>query len=136
MLQVDKGLRLVLVPFPVLGVPSILAARVELAVRKLVTPQRFYEFHHRLYAGRGVVDGNRALAAAKELGLDAARLVELANDDGITETMRAHVRLGNAMRLVATPAYVIGNVAILGHPGRQSLQRVVDSVRRCRKVVC
>jgi protein-disulfide isomerase len=64
----DDELKLVLVPFRVLGVPSIQAGRVELALARLATPQQFYEFHHRIYAGRGVVDAARALAVAKEMG--------------------------------------------------------------------
>jgi hypothetical protein len=38
--------------------------------------------------------------------------------------------------LAATPAYVIGGVAILGHPGLKPLQAVVASMRACGKVVC
>lgn len=136
LLQVDKGIRLVLVPYPVLGVPSILGSRVELAVRKIATPQQFYEFHHKLYAVRGVIDGNRALSVAKNMNFDIDKIIALADEDDITETMKAHVRLGDVLKLMATPAFVINDVAILGHPGKQSLQRIVESVRRCRQVVC
>ena len=38
LLKSDRKLRLVLVPFPVLGIPSILAGRVEIAVSKMVQP--------------------------------------------------------------------------------------------------
>ena len=38
--------------------------------------------------------------------------------------------------LAATPAYVIGGVAIFGHPGLKSLQTVVAAMRACGKVVC
>jgi protein-disulfide isomerase len=136
LLQQDKKLRLVLVPFPVLGLQSILAGRVELAVRKLATPAQFYEFHRALFAGRGTIDGERALEAAQALKLDRAKLIEIANDDATTEIMKTHVRLGNALDLAATPSYVIGDVAILGHPGAESLKRVVASMRQCGKAVC
>lgn len=135
-LREDRELKLVLVPFPVLGVASILAGRVELAVAKIASADQFYRFHRRIYAGRGVIDGNRALATARELKLDERRLLEIADTDDITETMKAHVRLGNALGLVATPSFVIGGVAIVGHPGRDNLQKIVGAVRRCGKVVC
>ncbi len=64
MVKADPRLRLVLVPFPVLGIPSVLAGRVELAVAKSVPPEKFYEFHRAVYAGRGTIDGQRALAVA------------------------------------------------------------------------
>ena len=44
MLKHDHELRLVLVPYPILGIPSIGAARMELAVTKLGTPDQFYAF--------------------------------------------------------------------------------------------
>jgi protein-disulfide isomerase len=131
----DQELKLILVPFPVLGIPSIAAGRVELAVAKLA-PARFYEFHRKIYAGRGVVDGNRALAVAQEIGLTADRAIAAANDDSVTEMMKSHVRLGDAMGLAATPSFVVKGVAIVGYPGRDSLAGIVRAIRSCDKVVC
>ena len=136
MLKADPKLRLVLVPFPVLGLPSVLAGRVEIAVSKLLPPQDFYRFHRALYAGRGVIDGQRALAAAADFNLDQQKIVDAANDDGITEIMKAHLRFANTLDLKATPAYLIHDVAIQGHPGRKALTDVVRSVRACGKAAC
>lgn len=135
-LKSDKNLKVILVPFPVLGIASIQAGRVELAVRKLSDPKIFYAFHRKIYEGRGVIDGNRALAVANELKIDQQKLLTAANDDSVTETIKAHVRLGNALNLAATPSYVINNVAIVGHPGGQSLKAIVAAVRKCGQVVC
>jgi len=66
MVEHDRNLRLVLVPFPVLGIPSIMAGRVELAVAKLGTPTQFYSFHRKIYSQRGTVDGQRALGTVAE----------------------------------------------------------------------
>ena len=132
----NRELRLVLVPFPVLGIASIQGSRVELAVARLVPAAKFYEFHRALYASRGTIEGNRTLAAAKALGLDVAKVTAIANEDAIGETMVAHVQLGNALAIQATPGFVIKGVAILGYPGKSALQKVIQSVRRCDKVVC
>ena len=136
MVDLDPQLKLVLVPFPVLGIPSIMASRVELAVAKLATPKQFYDFHRKVYAQRGVTDGARALEIARSLGLDTKALTKLGDTDEITETMKAHVRLGNSLGLAATPAFVIDGVAILGYPGRYRLQAIVDASDACGKVVC
>jgi hypothetical protein len=50
--------------------------------------------------------------------------------------MKSHVRLGDALGLAATPAFVVKGVAILGHPGRKALESIVRSARRCDKVAC
>ena len=135
LIRSDPQLRLVLVPFPVLGIASIQAGRVEFAVIQLA-PNRFYEFHRRVFAGRGVVEGMRALAAAESLKLDRDKLIALADDDSVTDAMKSHVQLGNALGLAATPSYIVGDVAIVGHPGLAAMRKVVASMRRCKKVSC
>lgn len=137
LIKSDPKLRVILVPFPVLGIASVLAGRVELAVAKSIPPEKFYQFHRALYAGRGTIDGQRALALATgEFGLDAQKVVDAANDDAITETMKSHLRFADKFGLNATPAYLIHDVAIQGHPGRKTLQSVVASVRKCAKAMC
>jgi protein-disulfide isomerase len=136
MVDLDHDLKLVLVPFPVLGIPSITASRVELAVAKLGTPAQFYAFHRKVYAQRGTTDGARALALAKGLGFDVKKLTAVADGDDITEMMKDHVRLGDSLGLAATPAFIIDGVAILGYPGRYRLQAIVDAANTCGKVVC
>lgn len=136
LLAADKGIRLVLVPLPVLGPASILAARVELAVAKLVPPQRFYEFHRGLFAGRGTIDANRALAVAKQMKIDVDKVIEIANKSDTSETMKAHVRLADALELAATPGYIIKDVAVVGHPDLSGLQTLVRSMRACGAPTC
>lgn len=136
MVKADPRLRLVLVPFPVLGIPSILAGRVELAVAKSVPPEKFYQFHRAVYAGRGTIDGQRALAAATTLGLDAQKILDAANDDGIGEIMKAHLRFANKLESKATPLFLVQDVMIDGYPGRKTLESVIASARKCGKAVC
>jgi protein-disulfide isomerase len=135
-LRADKNLKLVLVPFPVLSIQSIQAGRVEIAFLNKATPQQFYEFHRRIFAGRGVVDGARALTVTKALGVENKEIIEAADDDRITEAMKAHVRVGDALGLAATPSFVIKDVAIVGYPGRKSLTAIIQAAHRCGKVVC
>lgn len=136
LLKTDPQLRVVLVPFPVLGIPSIQAGRVEFAVGQMARPEISYEFYRKIFSGRGVVDGQRALDVAAGLKLDIAKLTQLADDDDVSDAMKSHVLLGNALGLQATPSYVIGGVAILGHPGRKALGAIVAAMRQCGKVVC
>ena len=136
LIRSDPALRLVFVPYPVLSVQSVEGARVELALRELGTPQKFLEFHRKIYAGRGIIDGNRALAVAQAMGFDRKKIIDTANTQRVTDTMTVHAKLGTALQLVATPAYVIQGVAILGHPGLEPLRKIVASVRTCKAVVC
>ena len=136
MLKRDSQLRLVLVPYPILGIPSIGAARVELAIAKLGTPEQFYAFHRQVYAQRGTTDGPRALEIAAGLGLNKQNLLALGDSDEITGTMKNLVNLGTALGLEATPSFIVGNLAILGYPGPRALQAMVNAVGTCGKAVC
>jgi protein-disulfide isomerase len=136
LIRTDPALRLVFVPYPVLSVQSVAGARVELALRALGTPRQFLEFHRKIYAGRGVIDGDRALAVAQAMGFDRQKIIDAANGQNVTTTMTAHARLGTTLKLMATPAYIVAGVAILGHPGLEALRKIVASVRRCKAAVC
>ena len=118
LVDIDPQLRLVLVPFPVLGAASVAASRVELAVAKLGTPQQFYAFHRKIYSQRGTVDSERALEVAAGLGFDERAVAALADSAEITQVMKDHLRLGNSLGLAATPSFITGRTAILGYPGR------------------
>jgi protein-disulfide isomerase len=136
LLKRNRELRLVLVPFPVLGIASIQGTRVELAVARLASADNFYRFHRILDSGRGTVDGARALAAAKAIGLDSAKVLSAANEDVLAEVMKAHVRLGDALGIQATPGFIVKGVAINGYPGPKALAKLIDEVDRCGAVIC
>ena len=79
----DPKLKVVLKEFPVLGPGSVEAARVAVAVRMQdKTGKKYLDFHQKLLGGRGQADKARALAVAKEVGLDMARLErDMASDE-------------------------------------------------------
>ena len=69
-------------------------------------------------------------------GIPAKQFAVVADSDEITEQMKAHVRLGDALGLAATPSFIIDGVAVLGFPGRYHLQALVDASNACGKVIC
>jgi protein-disulfide isomerase len=136
LVRADNKLKLVFVPYAVLSLQSVQGALVEIAAAKELTPEKFLEFHCRIYAGRGLIDGARVLAAAQDVGLDQQKLAGAANTETTLDILKDNANFGTAAKLAATPAYVINGVAILGHPGLKPLQGVIHSVRACGKVVC
>ena len=136
LVRADTKLKLVLVPYAVLSVQSVQGALIELGVSKMLTPPQYLDFHKRLYASRGTIDGQKALAAAKEMGLDPAKVATAGNTQDNLDILRTTSTVGSEARLMATPGYVIGGVAIIGHPGRKSLEKVIAAMRACGKVAC
>ena len=75
LMKSDPKLKVVLKEFPVLSEGSVEAAKVAVAVR-MQDPggAKYLDFHQKLLGGRGAADKARALAAAKDAGLDVARI--------------------------------------------------------------
>ncbi|HZD89852.1 MAG TPA: DsbA family protein, partial [Pseudolabrys sp.] len=92
LLKSDKKLRVVLKEFPVLGPGSVEAARVAVAVRMLA-PQKYLEFHTKLLGGRGHADGARALAVAKEIGLNMDQVKKDMKSPEVQKTLKQDFKL-------------------------------------------
>lgn len=137
LMQKNPNIRLVLVPLPVLGIPSILAARVEYAVAKMAKPDDFYKFHRIIYDNRGTVDDQRAFAAAQAIGLETVEVRKIASEEAFVPVMKEHLRVASALGFqTTTPGLVIGGVAIVGYPGKKALMQVIASVEKCGTVMC
>jgi len=136
LLKNDPKLRVVLKEFPVLGPGSVEAAQVAIAVRMQdKTGKKYLEFHQKLLGGRGQADKARALAVAKEIGLDMGRLDKDMTSPEIKETLQESFKLAEALGLNGTPSYVIGQDVVIGAVGLDALKQKVNT-SRCGKPEC
>jgi protein-disulfide isomerase len=135
-LMKDPNLKVVLKEFPVLGPNSVEAARVAIAVRMQdKTGKKYLDFHQKLLGGRGQADKARALAAAKEAGLDMARLEKDMASDEIRATLEENFKLAEAFGLNGTPSYVVGEQVVVGAVGLPALKEKIN-ITRCGKATC
>jgi len=139
MLEIMKGdskLKVVLKEFPVLGPSSIEAAQVGVAVRMQDPSGRKYlDFHQKLLTGKGQADKARAMAAAKEAGLDMGKLEKDLASPEIRATLEENFKLAEAMGMNGTPSYVIGKQVVIGAVGVDSLKEKIG-IARCGKATC
>ena len=127
----DAKLKVVLKEFPVLGPSSVEAAHVAVAVRMQDrTGKKYLEFHQKLLGGRGQIDKAKALATAKEIGLDMARLDKDLKSDEIGKTLEESMKLAEALGLNGTPSYVIGNDVVIGAVGLAQLSQKIQAARQ------
>jgi protein-disulfide isomerase len=132
----DKNFRLGLVNNAIIGLGSVLAAKVQQGVLKLYGPKQAYEFHKALLAHRGQNDGLSALEIAKKMKLDAAAVETAADGDDVRDVLMKQVKLASSLEFAATPSFMMKGVGILGYPGPQSLHAMIASVRKCDKLMC
>src|SRR4029079_12739470 len=118
----DSKLKVVLKEFPVLGPGSVDAARVAVAARMQdKSGKKYLEFHQKLLGGRGQADKARALAVAKEVGLDTARLERDMSSDEVKQSLAESFTLAEKLGLNGTPSYVIGDAVVVGAVGLDAL---------------
>ena len=132
----DSKLKVVLKEFPVLGEGSVEAAKVAVAVRMQdPTGKKYLDFHQKLLGGRGVADKARAMAAAKDAGLDTARIEKDVASPEVKATIEENLKLAEEMGLNGTPSYVIGKQIVVGAVGLDGLKEKIG-IARCGKATC
>jgi protein-disulfide isomerase len=136
LMKSDPKLKIVLKEFPVLSQGSVEAAQVAVAVRMQdPTGKKYLDFHQKLLGGRGQADKARALAAAKEAGLDVARIEKDMATPEVRATIEENFKLAEAMGMNGTPSYVIGKQVVIGAVGLESLREKIG-IARCGKATC
>src|SRR5262245_61575714 len=132
LMKADPKLKIVLKEFPVLGPGSVEAAQVATAVRMQDrTGKKYLEFHQKLLSSRGQADRARAMAVAKEIGLDMARLEKDMSSDEVKATLQESMELADKLGLNGTPSYVVGPAVVVGAVGYDALKEKVESARAC-----
>ena len=137
LLKNDPKLKFVLKEFPVLGEGSVQAAQVAAAVRMQDKSggKKYLEFHQKLLGGRGHVDKARALAVAKEVGFDLARIEKDISSDEVKAQLEESFKLADSLGLNGTPSYVVGSDVVVGAVGLDTLKEKVNTAR-CGKAAC
>ena len=97
--------------------------------------KKYLEFHQKLLGGRGAADKTRALAVAKEVGLDVARIEKDMASDEVKAQIEESFKLAEALGLNGTPSYVVGPEVVVGAVGLNTLKEKVNSAR-CGKAAC
>src|SRR5205809_1178885 len=136
LMEKDPKLKVVLKEFPVLGQGSVEAAQVAVAVRMQdPSGKKYLDFHQKLLGGRGAADKARALQAAKEAGLDTAKIEKDIASPEVRATIEENFKLAEAMGMNGTPSYVIGKQVVIGAVGFDNLREKIG-VARCGKATC
>jgi protein-disulfide isomerase len=128
LLDTNHDIKFVLKEFPVLGEGSVEAARVAVAAR-MQDPSKYMQFHQKLLGGRGVADKARALAVAKEVGFDMARIQRDMASEEVNTTIAEDMKLADALGVNGTPSYVVGDELVVGAVGFDELKKKIEGMQ-------
>ena len=126
LLQEDKGVRLVLKEFPILGEDSVLASHAALAS---VGQGKYWEFHQALMEHKGKFDMDVLKSIAAKVGIDPAKLEADMGQQQIEPMISANHKLARALDLNATPTFIIGDQVIEGAVPLERLKELIKQVR-------
>jgi protein-disulfide isomerase len=138
LIKSDPKLRILLRDLPIVHPPeSIEVAKIALAARsQLQQPDKFWEFHKRLFSASRIVAKAQALQVAKDMGLDMARLDRDAESDAVKTALADSDRLSQVLNLRGTPAFVMGGEVVFGAQDDADMKAQITAVRQCGRTIC
>jgi protein-disulfide isomerase len=126
LIEADKGVRLVMKEFPILGPDSLLASQAALAS---VGQGKYWEFHQALMEHRGQFDMDVIKTIAANVGLDPAKL-EADMDKAKTQPqISANHKLAEILSISATPTFIIGDQVVEGAVPLEQLKALIQKAR-------
>lgn len=122
----DKKLRVVYREIPILGEPSVAAARASLALAK--SGGNYAAFHRAMYAGGRPSPGviSSALAAAR---VNESQIKALESSPEVGRELAANMELQRTLHLTGTPSWVVGNKVAVGAVGYDELKKMIAEQR-------
>lgn len=129
-LKAHPDARLVIKDLPVLGPESVAVSRLALAAR---AQGKYAEYHVALMNTRARLDEAAALAIAKDLKLDVARLKADATGKAVNETIARNQELAETLGINGTPSFVIGDALFPGKVGPDVLDQAIAAARKTAK---
>jgi len=126
LIEEDKGVRLVLKEFPILGQDSLLASQAALAA---VAQGKYWEFHQAMMEHRGKFDMVVIKAIAAKAGLDPEKLAADMEGAQIKPMISANHDLAQTLDIGATPTFIIGDQVIEGAVPLERLKELIQEAR-------
>ncbi|SCY89540.1 DsbA family protein [Paracoccus tibetensis] len=122
----DPNLRVVFHEWPVFGADSEAAARVSLAS---LQQGRYWQMHRAMFGIRGRAGADTAMQAAKEAGLDLARLQQDMQAEQVERHITNSFLLGDHMGLMGTPSFIAGDEGAFGEYSLDDMRALIGRAR-------
>jgi len=136
LIKEDSKLKVVLKDLPILSAASRDAAAVAIAVKSMVKPDQFWDFHARLMAKTGQIGKQQALEVATAIGLDKGKIEDEVAKGGFAEAFEETRKIADGLGMTGTPAYVLADDVVIGAVGYEQLKARIGNVRKCGKNLC
>ncbi len=127
----DGNIRYVVKEFPILGEQSTLASMFAISVLKNAGPDAYAKVNAGFYDGtfRGEISQGTLAAWAKDLGLDADKVMAGMSDPEVAKVIDDNHALAEKLQIGGTPTFVLGDTMIRGYLPLAQMRKVVAEER-------
>jgi protein-disulfide isomerase len=123
----DKNLKIIFKELPILGPSSETASKWALAAHM---QGKYFAFHQIMMAHKGPINDEVLEKAAKDAGLDMARVKSDIQSTDILVQIEKNRSLAGQMGISGTPAFIIGTEVIPGAVDHDALKAKIEEVRK------
>lgn len=124
-LKKDSAVRVVYKEFPILGTPSLVAAKAALAAN---LQGKYLEFHNALLESDEIND-DTIKAIAGKLNLNYAKLQRDMESKTVAEEIQKTYQLTTSLEINGTPAYIVGERLLPGAVDAEGLIKIIAAER-------
>ncbi len=127
LVNLDKGVKVVLRPFPVLGEAANYAARIALAVHR-IAPEKFQTVHNGLLNLKPMTkEAVENLLVSNDLKLDA--IEEEIDKSEIKDTLNKSFEIAGNLHIQSVPTYILNGQLLSGALNLETLQNMISEIR-------
>jgi len=132
LIKKDPNLQVTFLEWPIFGADSTYAAKAALASN---LQGKYLAMHDALLDADNPLTKAKVLEVAKSVGLDQKKLAHDINDHAIDALVKDNIKLGQSLKLIATPAFIFINRSnnkfdfALGAVDETELRNVINKLR-------
>jgi protein-disulfide isomerase len=132
-LDIDKNLKVIYKPYPVLGERSSYIAQIALSVY-LEYPNKFKEFHNTLM-GLNQISENSVKEILKQHNIQLHTVNSSINHDKLTQIQQQNFLTGKELHISGVPTFIINGNVYNGMLSFANLDKIIKDIRRNEHIV-
>ncbi len=126
-LKDDKNLKVIFMDMPILGAPSLEAAKWSLAANK---QGKYFEYHQAILNHNGQKNEAALIKLAKEVGLDVEKLKKDKDGEDISKILNDNIEQAQSIGIRGTPGFIIDGQLSPGFVPAGEIKKILIEARK------
>lgn len=127
LLQADPNVEVTFVEMPILGEPSLEAAKWSMAAE--AQEDKYFNYHGAIMSFSGPKTEANLRTLAQSAGLDVEALTVAAKDPSVLDRIEKNIQVARDIGIRGTPGFIVNGEIYRGYLGYEGLKAVIDEVR-------